>query len=163
MNDKTRLEIGLETRRAVLGREHVDRSLAQASAFSRPLQELVTEYCWGAVWSRPGLDRKTRSLLNIVMLTALGRSHELRLHVRGALNNGVTPEEIQEALLQTAVYCGLPAALDAQRTAEAVLAEAAEAGADDAGSGGGSAGSGSGPADPPAPPDANGRPGADLP
>lgn len=123
MNDKTRLEIGLETRRAVLGREHVDRSLAQSSGFARPLQELVTEYCWGAVWSRPGLDRRTRSLLNIGMLTALGRSHELRLHVRGALTNGATPEEIQEVLLQTAVYCGMPAALEAQRTAEAVLAE----------------------------------------
>jgi 4-carboxymuconolactone decarboxylase len=87
------------------------------------MQELVTEYCWGAVWSRPGLDRRTRSLLNIVMLTALGRSHELALHVRGALTNGVTPEEIQEALLQAAIYCGVPAAMEAQRTAEAVLSE----------------------------------------
>ena len=124
MNDRTTLEIGLQTRREVLGHEHVDRSLAQASAFSRPMQELVTEYCWGAVWSRPGLDRRTRSLLNIAMLTALGRSHELAIHVRGALRNGVTPDEIQEALLQTAIYCGVPAALEAQRTAERVLAEA---------------------------------------
>lgn len=123
MNDKTKLETGLQTRREVLGAEHVDRSLAQASDFARPMQELVTEYCWGAVWSRPGLDRRTRSLLNIVMLTALGRSHELALHVRGALTNGVTPEEIQEALLQAAIYCGVPAAMDAQRTAEAVLSE----------------------------------------
>lgn len=87
------------------------------------MQELVTEYCWGAVWSRPGLDRRTRSLLNIVMLTALGRSHALALHVRGAPTNGVTPEEIQEALLQAAIYCGVPAAMDAQRTVEAVLSE----------------------------------------
>jgi 4-carboxymuconolactone decarboxylase len=123
MNDKTKLETGLQTRREVLGAEHVDRSLAQASDFARPMQELVTEYCWGAVWSRPGLDRRTRSLLNIVMLTALGRSHELALHVRGALTNGVTPDEIQEALLQAAIYCGVPAAMDAQRTAEAVLSE----------------------------------------
>ncbi len=123
MNEKTKFETGLQTRREVLGAEHVDRSLAQASEFARPMQELVTEYCWGAVWSRPGLDRRTRSLLNIVMLTALGRSHELALHVRGALTNGATPEEIQEALLQAAIYCGVPAAMDAQRTAEAVLSE----------------------------------------
>jgi 4-carboxymuconolactone decarboxylase len=125
MNDKTMLETGLEIRREVLGVEHVDRSLAQASAFSRPLQELATEYCWGAVWGRPGLDRRTRSLLNIAMLTALGRTHELAVHVRGALTNGVTPTEIQEVLLQAAAYCGVPAAMDAQRTAEAVLAEQA--------------------------------------
>jgi 4-carboxymuconolactone decarboxylase len=123
MDNQTKLETGLQTRREVLGAEHVDRSLAQASEFARPMQELVTEYCWGAVWSRPGLDRRTRSLLNIVMLTALGRSHELALHVRGALTNGVTTEEIQEALLQAAIYCGVPAAMEAQRTAEAVLSE----------------------------------------
>ncbi len=117
------LETGLDTRREVLGAEHVDRSLAQASAFARPLQELVTEYCWGAVWSRPGLDRRTRSLLNIVMLTALNRRHELEVHVRGALTNGATPEEIQEALLQAAIYCGVPAALEATRVAEGVLRE----------------------------------------
>jgi len=123
MTEKTMLETGLETRREVLGAEHVDRSLAQASKFSRPLQEFVTEYCWGAVWSRPGLDRRTRSLLNIVMLTALNRRHELEVHVRGALTNGVTPEEIQEALLQAAIYCGVPAALESMRAAEAVLRE----------------------------------------
>ena len=123
MNNETTFEAGLRMRREVLGREHVDRSLAAASEFGRPLQELVTEYCWGAVWARPGLDRRTRSLLNIAMLTALGKSHELALHVRGALNNGATAEEIREALLQTAIYCGVPAALEAQRTAERVLAE----------------------------------------
>ena len=123
MTDKTMLETGLETRREVLGAEHVDRSLAQATDFARPLQELVTEYCWGSVWSRPGLDRRTRSLLNIVMLTALNRRHELEVHVRGALTNGVTPEEIQEALLQAAIYCGVPAALESMRAAEGVLRE----------------------------------------
>jgi 4-carboxymuconolactone decarboxylase len=123
MNNETTFETGLRLRREVLGREHVDRSLAAATDFGRPLQELVTEYCWGAVWARPGLDRRTRSLLNIAMLTALGKSHELGVHVRGALNNGATPEEIREALLQTAIYCGVPAALEAQRTAERVLVE----------------------------------------
>lgn len=123
MNDRTTFDAGLQVRREVLGREHVDRSLAAASEFARPLQELVTEYCWGAVWARPGLDRRTRSLLNIAMLTALGKSHELGVHVRGALTNGVTAEEIREVLLQAAIYCGVPAALEAQRTAERVLAE----------------------------------------
>ena len=123
MNEGELLEQGLEVRREVLGAEHVDRSLAQASDFARPMQELVTSYCWGAVWSRPGLDRRTRSLLNLAMLTALNRRHELALHVRGALTNGVTPAEIQETLLQAAVYSGIPAAMDAFRTAEEVLAE----------------------------------------
>jgi 4-carboxymuconolactone decarboxylase len=123
MTEKTTLEAGLQTRREVLGAEHVDRSLAQASEFARPLQELVTEYCWGAVWARPGLERKTRSLLNLAMLTALNRRHELEIHVRGALTNGATQEEIRETLLQTAIYCGVPAAMDAVRTAEAVLRE----------------------------------------
>lgn len=114
---------GLQNRREVLGAEHVDRSLAQVSEFARPIQEFVTEYCWGEVWGREGLPRRTRSLLNIVMLTALNRSHELGVHVRGALNNGVTPQEIQEALLQAAVYVGVPAALESFRIAEAVLKE----------------------------------------
>jgi 4-carboxymuconolactone decarboxylase len=118
-----RFERGLHTRREVLGAAHVDRSLAQVSEFTRPLQELVTEYCWGAIWDRPGLDRKTRSLLNLTMLTALNRMHELAVHVRGAVTNGCTDEEIQEALLQTAVYCGAPAALESFRVAEKVLRE----------------------------------------
>lgn len=117
-------QAGLEMRRQVLGAAHVDRSLADVSDFSRPVQELVTEYCWGAVWTRPGLEPRTRSLLNLAMLTALNRSHELAVHVRGALTNGCTVEEIQEALLQTAVYCGAPAALEAFRVAEGVLGEA---------------------------------------
>ncbi|MGC2175204.1 MAG: 4-carboxymuconolactone decarboxylase [Acidimicrobiales bacterium] len=114
---------GLRIRREVLGTEHVDRSLAEVSEFARPIQELVTEYCWGTVWSREGLPRATRSLLNIAMLTALNRSHELGVHVRGALTNGVTPEEIQEVLLQAAIYVGVPAALESFRVADAILKE----------------------------------------
>jgi 4-carboxymuconolactone decarboxylase len=114
---------GLQTRREVLGAEHVDRSLARVSEFARPMQELVTEYAWGEIWTRDGLDRKTRSLLNLAMLTALGRMHEFAVHVRGAVTNGCTEEEIQETLLQTAVYCGAPAALESFRVAEKVLEE----------------------------------------
>lgn len=118
-------ERGLQVRREVLGAEYVDRSLAAAAqdGFTAPLQRLVTEYCWGAVWSRDGLDRRTRSFLNLAMITALNRPHELRLHVRGALNNGVTEDEIREVLLQAAIYCGVPAALDAFRVAREVIAE----------------------------------------
>jgi 4-carboxymuconolactone decarboxylase len=116
-------EVGLNERREVLGAEHVDRSLARASAFSAPMQELVTEYCWGAIWSRPGLARRERSIVNLGMLTALNRSHELGVHVRGALRNGLTREEIREVLLQTAIYCGVPAAIEAFRVADAVFAE----------------------------------------
>jgi 4-carboxymuconolactone decarboxylase len=114
-------ETGLAVRRDVLGAEYVDRSIQSADDFNRPLQELVTEYCWGAVWSRPGLPRKIRSLLNLAMLTALNRPHELELHVRGALNNGVTRDEIREVFLQTAIYCGVPAALDSFRAARKVF------------------------------------------
>lgn len=116
-------ERGLRVRRDVLGAQHVDRSLAQVSDFSRPVQEFVTEFCWGAVWDRPQLDRRTRSLLNLAMLTALNRMHEFAVHVRGAVNNGCTEEEIQEVLLQTAAYCGAPAALESFRVAERVLTE----------------------------------------
>ncbi|MGW0948152.1 carboxymuconolactone decarboxylase family protein [Streptomyces sp. NPDC002623] len=116
-------EAGLAIRKAVLGADHVERSLAQVSEFARPMQELVTEYCWGAVWNRPGLERGTRSLINLAMLTALGRNHELGVHVKGALTNGVTVEEIQEVLLQTAIYVGVPAALESFRVAEQVIRE----------------------------------------
>lgn len=116
-------EDGLQVRREVLGAEHVDRSLAQVTDFSRPVQEWVTESGWGAVWTRPGLDRRTRSLLNLVMLTALGRMHEFAVHIRGAVTNGCTDEEIQEALLQAGLYCGAPAALESFRVAEQVLGE----------------------------------------
>ena len=128
-NDKSRKETfedGLAIRREVLGSEHVDRSMAQVSDFARPIQELVTEYCWGAVWSRDGLSRKNRSMINLAMLTALNRSHELGAHVKGAIQNGVTESEIQEILLQTAIYVGVPAALESFRVAEKVLNEIKE-------------------------------------
>jgi 4-carboxymuconolactone decarboxylase len=115
---------GLAIRREVLGKDYVDNAIKSADDFNRPLQEFVTEYCWGAVWGRPGLPKKTRSMLNLAMLTALNRPHELKLHVRGALNNGVTREEISEILLHAAVYAGVPAAVDAFRTAREVLKEA---------------------------------------
>jgi 4-carboxymuconolactone decarboxylase len=114
---------GLAVRRAVLGAEYVDRAMANADAFTRTLQEFVTEWCWGGVWSRPGLPRKTRSLLNLAMLTALNRPHEIKLHVRGALNNGVTRQEITEVFLQAGVYAGVPAAVDAFRAAKEVFDE----------------------------------------
>ena len=114
---------GLEIRRAVLGDEYVDKAVASADDFNQPMQELVTEYCWGSVWGRPGLPRKTRSLLNLAMLSALNRSPELKLHVKGALTNGVTKDEIAEVFLQVAIYCGVPSAIDAFRTARDVFAE----------------------------------------
>ncbi len=114
---------GLEIRRAVLGNEYVDKAMAAADDFNQPMQELVTEYCWGSVWGRPGLPRKTRSLLNLAMLSALNRSPELKLHVRGALTNGVTKNEIAEVFLQVAIYCGVPSAIDSFRTAREVFAE----------------------------------------
>lgn len=114
---------GVTKRREVLGDAHVDRSMGNVSAFGKPVQDLVTEFVWGSVWGRDGLDKRTRSLLNIVMLTALNRMHELGVHIRGAVNNGCSREEIQEALLQTTVYCGAPAALESFRVAERVLAE----------------------------------------
>jgi len=116
-------EAGLAVRREVLGSAHVDRSLSSVSDFSRPIQELVTEYCWGEVWTREGLPRATRSLINIAMLTALNRPHELAVHVRGAITNGVTESEIQEVLLQTAIYVGVPASLESFRIAEATINE----------------------------------------
>ncbi|MGI9383050.1 MAG: 4-carboxymuconolactone decarboxylase [Methyloligellaceae bacterium] len=121
--DNEMFERGLEIRRSVLGADYVDRSLASADAFTEDLQRLVTTYCWGEVWGRPGLDRKTRSMLNLAMITALNRPHELKLHVRGALNNGLSREEIREVFLQTAIYCGVPAAIDAFRTARQVFDE----------------------------------------
>ncbi|MGH8260598.1 MAG: carboxymuconolactone decarboxylase family protein [Steroidobacteraceae bacterium] len=114
---------GLAARKAVLGSEYVEKSLAQADEFSRPLQELVTEYCWGAIWTREGLPRKTRSLLNLAMLATLNRQHELKLHVMGALRNGCTQQEIQEALLQATIYAGVPAGVEAFRTARAAIEE----------------------------------------
>jgi 4-carboxymuconolactone decarboxylase len=116
-------EKGLATRKEVLGAAHVERSLASADDFSRPYQEAVTEYCWGAIWNRPGLSRKTRSLLNLAMLTALHREDEFRLHVRAAFRNGVTKDEIREVLLQCMIYCGVPAANSAFKQAREVFAD----------------------------------------
>jgi 4-carboxymuconolactone decarboxylase len=116
-------ENGLKTRREVLGSEYVDNSIKNADEFNMPLQELVTQYCWGDVWNRPGLDRRTRSFLNLAMITALNRPHELKLHVRGAINNGLTKDEIKEVFLQTAIYCGVPAAIDAFRVAKEAFKE----------------------------------------
>jgi 4-carboxymuconolactone decarboxylase len=121
--DKDVYDEGLEIRRAVLGPDYVDKAVANADDFNKPLQDLVTEYCWGAVWGRPGLEKKTRSMLNLAMLTALNREHELRLHLRGALNNGVTRAEISEVLLQCAIYCGVPAAISSFRIAREVFKE----------------------------------------
>ncbi|KAA1033893.1 4-carboxymuconolactone decarboxylase [Pseudonocardia sp. EV170527-09] len=112
---------GMQIRRAVVGDDHVDGALAAAGDLGAPLQDLVTEYCWGAVWGRPGLDRRTRSLLNIAMISALNRPNELRAHLRGAVRNGVTAEEIREVFLQVAAYCGFPAALDGFKIAQSVL------------------------------------------
>jgi 4-carboxymuconolactone decarboxylase len=130
-----RLQRGLTLRREVLGDQYVDRALAAATDFTRPVQEYVTETCWGDVWSRPGLDRRTRSLVNLAMLTALNRMTEFGVHVRAARRNGCTEDEIQEVLLQTAAYCGAPAALEAFRIAERMLVEfrAEVAGQDGAG------------------------------
>jgi 4-carboxymuconolactone decarboxylase len=122
-DDQSRLERGDRVRREVLGDAHVDRSSGQATDFTRAVQEFVTATCWGDVWSRPGLDRRTRSLLNLAMLTALNRPHEFSVHVRGALRNGCDESEIQETLLQTAAYCGAPAALEAFRIAARVIDE----------------------------------------
>ena len=121
--DKAMFEAGLKNRREVLGAEYVDKSIASADDFNMPLQELVTEYAWGAVWGREGLERKQRSILNLGMLVALNRPHELKLHIRGAITNGVTKDEMREIFLQTAIYCGVPAAIDAFRTAREVFKE----------------------------------------
>ena len=124
MSAKTPLfEKGLKVRREVLGAEYVDKSLASANEFMQAFQDITTEWCWGYNWARPGLDRKTRSMLNLAMLTALNRAPELKLHVRGALNNGVTVDEIKEILLHATIYCGIPAGLDAFKTANEVLKE----------------------------------------
>lgn len=116
-----RFEAGMAIRRKVLGDEHVQRSLDNATDFSRPIQELVTEYCWGAVWTRGGLELRDRSLINLAMLTVLNRSHEMAVHVRGAVTNGVTRSEIQEVLMQSAIYAGVPAAIESFRIAEETL------------------------------------------
>jgi 4-carboxymuconolactone decarboxylase len=114
---------GLEIRTQVLGEEYVRKALNNVNDFNRPLQELVTEYCWGKVWGREGLERKQRSMINLAMISVLNRPHELKAHVRGAITNGVTPAEIAEVLLQVAIYAGVPAAVDSFRIANEVLSE----------------------------------------
>jgi 4-carboxymuconolactone decarboxylase len=121
--DKQTFERGLEIRKSVLGAEFVDNAIKSADDFNRPFQELVTEYCWGAVWGREGLSKKERSLLNLAMISALNRPHELKMHVTGALNNGVTRDQIREVFMQVAIYCGVPAGVDAFRTAREVFAQ----------------------------------------
>src|SRR5436190_10028802 len=117
----TLFDKGLAVRKEVLGAEYVEQSIKNADDFNRPLQELVTEYCWGAVWGREGLPRKTRSMLNLAMLSILNRPHELKAHLRGALTNGVSKAEITEIFLQVAIYGGVPAAVDSSRIARAAL------------------------------------------
>ncbi|MBC5766484.1 carboxymuconolactone decarboxylase family protein [Ramlibacter albus] len=114
-------QAGIKTRRAVLGDEYVDAALNRSTPFTAPLQELVTKHAWGNTWQRPGLDLKTRSIVTVSMLVAAGKTHELKVHVRGALNNGVTPEELQEIFLHATVYCGFPSALDAFRVGSEVI------------------------------------------
>lgn len=123
MDEATRFEAGLQTRREVLGNEYVDRALANADDWTRPFQQFVTAQAWNDIWNRPGLDRRSRSMINLAMLGALGRSQELATHVRGALTNGVTPEEIREVFFQLAGYAGFPAAVEAFRTAQPIVAE----------------------------------------
>ncbi len=121
--NKDLFEKGLKTRREVLGAEYVDSSIKNADEFNMAMQELTTQYCWGDIWNRPGLDRKTRSFLNLAMLTALNRPHELKLHIKAALNNGLTKDEIKEVFLQAAIYCGVPAGIDSFRCAKEVFKE----------------------------------------
>jgi 4-carboxymuconolactone decarboxylase len=114
-------QAGLATRRKVLGNDYVDQALARSTAFTQPLQEFVTKNAWGNTWQREGIDLRTRSIVTVSMLVALGRTHELKIHVRGALNTGVTPQELQEIFLHASVYCGFPAAVDAFRAASEVM------------------------------------------
>ncbi len=118
-----RFAAGLKTRREVLGSEYVDKAMAAVDDFNKPFVELLNSYCWNDVWNRPGLTRQTRSMLNLAMLSALGRSHELKLHINGALNNGLGKEQIAEVFMQVAIYCGVPAAVESFRCAKEVFKE----------------------------------------
>jgi 4-carboxymuconolactone decarboxylase len=122
MDERERYGQGMKVRRAVLGDAHVDRSLTNRNEFNEEFQDFITRYAWGEIWTRPGLPRKTRSLITLAMMVALNRSDEFRMHVRAAINNGVTRDEIKEVLLQTAIYCGVPAANSAFHIAEDALA-----------------------------------------
>ena len=126
MDERDRHKEGLKVRRAVLGEAHVERAQAAENEFNSAFQDLITRYAWGEIWTRPGLPRKTRSLITIAMMVALNRGDELKMHIRAALQKGVTREELREVLLQTAIYCGVPAANSAFHLAEEVLSEAEE-------------------------------------
>ena len=121
--DQQTYETGLKIRSEVLGKEYVENSMKSADDFNKPFQEFVTEYCWGAGWGRPGLSRKERSMLNLAMISILNRPHELKLHIRGALTNGLTKDQIREIFMQVAIYAGVPAGVDAFRQAREVFAE----------------------------------------
>jgi 4-carboxymuconolactone decarboxylase len=121
--DKETYETGLRIRSEVLGKEYVENAMKSADDFNKPFQEFVTEYCWGAGWGRPGLSKKERSMLNLAMISILNRPHELKLHIRGALTNGLTKDQIREIFMQVAIYAGVPAAVDAFRQAREVFAE----------------------------------------
>ena len=121
MDEKERYEKGLQTRREVLGNEHVQRAQAKLNEFNEPFQEFITRYAWGEIWQRPGLARRERSLITLAMLVALNREPEFRMHIRAAFNNGVTEEEIRELLIHAGIYCGLPAANAAIHVAEEVI------------------------------------------
>jgi 4-carboxymuconolactone decarboxylase len=121
---KEMFEKGLKVRKEVLGEEYVNKALANINDFNEDLQQIVTRYCWGEIWNRPGLSRRDRSIINLAMISALNRPHELRLHLRGALNNGLTKDEIREVLLQMMIYCGVPAGVDSFRAAQEVFAAA---------------------------------------
>jgi len=123
MDDRERFDSGMKVRRAVLGDAHVDKAISSKNAFSEPFQDLITRYAWGEIWSRPGLPRHTRSLITLAMMVALNRNDEFRMHLRAAANNKVSREEIQELLLQSAIYCGVPAANTAFHIAQEVFAE----------------------------------------
>ena len=128
--NKELFEKGLAIRKSVLGAEFVEKSIASADDFNRPMQELTTEYCWGWCWGREGLDKKTRSTINLAMIAALNRPHELKMHIKGALVNGLSKDEIREILLQVAIYCGIPAGVDSFRIAREAFAELDKAAAE---------------------------------
>jgi len=123
MSEESLFEKGLKVRKEVLGEDYVNKSIAGADEFTRTMAEWSTEYCWGALWTRPGVDRRTRSIVNLSMISALNRPHELKLHVKAALKNGLTKDEIKEIFLQVAVYCGVPAGIDSFRTAREAFKE----------------------------------------
>ena len=126
MSEESLFDKGLKIRKEVLGEDYVNKSIAGADEFTRTMAEWSTEFCWGALWSRPGVDKRTRSIVNLAMIAAINRPHELKLHVKGALKNGLTKAEIKEIFLQVAVYCGVPAGIDSFRIAREAFKEMGE-------------------------------------